>query len=90
MFEPKSFLLLFFELEKHDRESAVHWEPIDLTHLPHGRVEREPGAVLSPGFKFLIRKGVPLPLARKVILDLFKKTYAQNEEDYRAALQANF
>lgn len=38
-------------------------------------------------WKYLIRKGVPMIYMRPLLLDLFRRTYENNELDYESSLK---
>ena len=46
--------------------------------------------VLSPEWKILIRKGIPVSQFKSVILHIFKKTWSDNELEYKSAISFQF
>ena len=58
---------------------------------PEEIVERKKGNdVLIPEWKILIRRGVPCYKLKKVILQIFKKSWKNNEIEYKSALDLKF
>ena len=67
------------------------WQKIDLMNLPNidSEIKNRTNA-LSPEWKILIRKGIPISQFKRVILHIFKKLWSDNELEYKSALSFQF
>lgn len=61
-----------------------YWSKIDLKEeIKHGFIDRQGNEVLVLKWKYLLRRGVPMDKMRAILLDLFKRTYENNDMEYK-------
>ncbi|EAR99604.3 rab-GTPase-TBC domain protein (macronuclear) [Tetrahymena thermophila SB210] len=92
LFNPDKFIFLYTGYKKDHDDMSKHWEKLDLRQtIKHGIFQRENNyEVLALKWKYLIRKGVPMNLMRTIILDIYKRTFTDNLQEYTIALNIIF
>ncbi|EGR28462.1 Ras family protein, putative [Ichthyophthirius multifiliis] len=92
LFIPEKFIFLYNNYEEDNVQMEKTWKQIDLrSNIKHGVLERDDKTeVLAPKWKYLIRKGVPMQIMKQIILDIYKRTFTDNEMEYQIALKIVF
>ncbi|CAD8063609.1 unnamed protein product [Paramecium sonneborni] len=89
-FEPQKFIYIYPGYKEDQSQMENFWSKADTINLRHGELVRQKGKVLNKKWQYLIRKGVPCSLAKKIILDTFRLTYVDCEAEYLSALKVVF
>jgi len=87
---PEKFIYLYKNYTEDQVALDNLWRRVNLDNLMKRDFKRIKNEALVYEWKYIIRKGVPFSKLRIVILEMFKRTYENNELDYESSLKVIF